>query len=238
MIRSLCRPARVVSWTKSRGDRTAVQQGVSNRQRANPGDAVAPLAAYLQTATGCDQSGDLTQSQSFAVRAALPAESRQEHECEVSNWYERRPPLMNERACDHHENGIRAWLVKWSAAFRLKACVNGTFRRCNRLSFFPLCSSLRMSRYEIFHFAPNSDARARSVAFSRQRIWAAPKTWIFYGGHLILSLAQRLASVPESRSLHSSVRRGDLFQELSRKRDFESTLRLPFARMNFPSGKS
>jgi hypothetical protein len=73
---------------------------------------VAPLAAYLQTATGCDQSGDLTQSQSFAVRAALPAESHQEHECEVSNWYERRPPLMNERACDHHENGIRAWLVK------------------------------------------------------------------------------------------------------------------------------
>ena len=47
-----------------------------------------------------------------AVRAALPAESCQEHKCDVSNWYERRPPLMNERACDLHENGIRAWLVK------------------------------------------------------------------------------------------------------------------------------
>ena len=47
-----------------------------------------------------------------AVRAALPAESCQEHECDVSNRYERRPPLMNERACDLHENGIRAWLVK------------------------------------------------------------------------------------------------------------------------------
>jgi hypothetical protein len=47
-----------------------------------------------------------------AVRAALRAESCQEHACDVSNWYERRPPLMNERACDLHENGIRAWLVK------------------------------------------------------------------------------------------------------------------------------
>jgi hypothetical protein len=47
-----------------------------------------------------------------AVRAALPAESCQENECDVSNWYERRPRLMNERACDLHENGIRAWLVK------------------------------------------------------------------------------------------------------------------------------
>jgi hypothetical protein len=47
-----------------------------------------------------------------AVRTALPAESRQEHECDVSDWYERRPPLMNERAHDFHENGIRDWLVK------------------------------------------------------------------------------------------------------------------------------
>ena len=47
-----------------------------------------------------------------AVRAALPAESYQEHERNASDWYECRPPLMNERACDLHDNGIRAWLVK------------------------------------------------------------------------------------------------------------------------------
>ena len=26
-------------------------------------------------------------------------------------WYENRPPVMNERPCDHEENGTRAWRV-------------------------------------------------------------------------------------------------------------------------------
>jgi len=26
-------------------------------------------------------------------------------------WYEDRPPVMNERPCDHEENGIKAWRV-------------------------------------------------------------------------------------------------------------------------------
>lgn len=46
-----------------------------------------------------------------AVRTAMLSEGRPEHECDAPTWYERRPPLMNERACDLHDNGIRAWLV-------------------------------------------------------------------------------------------------------------------------------
>jgi hypothetical protein len=66
-----------------------------NRSHLNPDEAIAADIARV-----------------VAVRAALPAESYQEHECDASDWYERRLPLMNERACDLHDNGIRAWLVK------------------------------------------------------------------------------------------------------------------------------
>jgi hypothetical protein len=47
-----------------------------------------------------------------AVKTAFPYKSYPEHQCDTPNWYQRRPPLMNERACDYHDNGIRAWLVK------------------------------------------------------------------------------------------------------------------------------
>jgi hypothetical protein len=48
----------------------------------------------------------------IAVKTALLSERHAEYECDAPNWYDRRPPLMNERACDHHDNGIRAWLIK------------------------------------------------------------------------------------------------------------------------------
>ena len=30
---------------------------------------------------------------------------------EAAIWYEDRPPVMNERPCDHEENGTRAWKI-------------------------------------------------------------------------------------------------------------------------------
>ena len=34
------------------------------------------------------------------------------YEFDVPTWLEERHPVMNARACDHHDNGIRAWMVK------------------------------------------------------------------------------------------------------------------------------
>ena len=36
------------------------------------------------------------------------------YEFDVPTWLEQRHPVMNARACDHHDNGIRAWVVKLS----------------------------------------------------------------------------------------------------------------------------
>jgi len=44
-----------------------------------------------------------------------------ERECDAPNSYGRRAQLVNETACDHHDNGIKACLVKSNAAFRLNA---------------------------------------------------------------------------------------------------------------------
>jgi hypothetical protein len=30
---------------------------------------------------------------------------------DVPTWLEERHPIMNARACDHHDNGIRAWVI-------------------------------------------------------------------------------------------------------------------------------
>jgi hypothetical protein len=35
-------------------------------------------------------------------------------EVDVPTWLEERHPIMNARACDHHGNGIRAWVIKAS----------------------------------------------------------------------------------------------------------------------------
>jgi hypothetical protein len=32
------------------------------------------------------------------------------YEIDVPTWLEERYPVMNARACDHHDNGIRAWV--------------------------------------------------------------------------------------------------------------------------------
>jgi hypothetical protein len=36
------------------------------------------------------------------------------YELDVPTWLEERHPVMNARACDHHDNGIRAWVIKAS----------------------------------------------------------------------------------------------------------------------------
>jgi hypothetical protein len=43
---------------------------------------------------------------------AFPGTNRPECEFDGPNWLERRPPVMNARPCDHHDNGIRAWSIK------------------------------------------------------------------------------------------------------------------------------
>jgi hypothetical protein len=36
------------------------------------------------------------------------------YEVDVPTWLEERHPIMNARACDYHDNGIRAWVIKAS----------------------------------------------------------------------------------------------------------------------------
>jgi hypothetical protein len=33
------------------------------------------------------------------------------YEVDVPTWLKERHPIMNARACDHHDNGIRAWVI-------------------------------------------------------------------------------------------------------------------------------
>ena len=33
------------------------------------------------------------------------------YEMDVPTWLEERHPVMNARACDHHDNGIRTWVI-------------------------------------------------------------------------------------------------------------------------------
>jgi hypothetical protein len=57
-----------------------------------------------------------------AVKTALLGKSHPKYECDAPNWYDRRPPLMNERPSDHHDNGIRAWLIE-ELLFGQGACI-------------------------------------------------------------------------------------------------------------------
>jgi hypothetical protein len=36
------------------------------------------------------------------------------YELDMPMWLKERHPVMNARACDHHDNGIRAWVIKAS----------------------------------------------------------------------------------------------------------------------------
>lgn len=43
-----------------------------------------------------------------AIETAFPGANGPEYECDVPTWFEQRVSVMNARACDHHDNGIRA----------------------------------------------------------------------------------------------------------------------------------
>jgi hypothetical protein len=51
-----------------------------------------------------------------AIAAAFPGSSEIEWECDAPRWLEQRAPVMNARACDRHDNGIRAWLIRLNEA--------------------------------------------------------------------------------------------------------------------------
>jgi hypothetical protein len=48
------------------------------------------------------------------VDAILSFSNLPVYELDVPSWLEERHPVMNARACDHHDNGIRAWVIKSS----------------------------------------------------------------------------------------------------------------------------
>ena len=45
------------------------------------------------------------------VRDAISFPDLPAYEVDVPTWLEERHPIMNARACDHHDNGIRAWVI-------------------------------------------------------------------------------------------------------------------------------
>jgi hypothetical protein len=49
------------------------------------------------------------------VDATFPFANRPEYKFDAPNWREQRYPLMNARACDHHDNGIAKpmWCTFW-----------------------------------------------------------------------------------------------------------------------------
>jgi hypothetical protein len=49
-----------------------------------------------------------------AIESAFPGAKGAEFEFDEPNWLEQRAPVMNARACDYHDNGIRAWLLRSS----------------------------------------------------------------------------------------------------------------------------
>jgi hypothetical protein len=47
-----------------------------------------------------------------AVATAFPGADQRACECDAPRCLEQRAPVMNARACDYHDNGIRAWLLR------------------------------------------------------------------------------------------------------------------------------
>jgi hypothetical protein len=62
--------------------------------------------------TVSDQSIAANIARVVAVATAFPGSNQPACECEAPRWLEQRAPVMNARACDYHDNGIRAWLVR------------------------------------------------------------------------------------------------------------------------------
>jgi hypothetical protein len=50
--------------------------------------------------------------------AVSPCPDLPAYEVDVPTWLDERHPIMNARACDHHDNGIRAWVIKASGDSR------------------------------------------------------------------------------------------------------------------------
>lgn len=50
------------------------------------------------------------------------------YDVDVPTWLKERHPIMNERACDHHDNGIRAWVVTSSDDNRANKSSTGTIK--------------------------------------------------------------------------------------------------------------
>jgi hypothetical protein len=49
-----------------------------------------------------------------AANALFTFPNRIQYEFDEPKWVQQRHPVMNARACDHHDNGIRAWVMKSS----------------------------------------------------------------------------------------------------------------------------
>ena len=62
----------------------------------------------------CDQAIAADIARVVAADAIFSFPSLAPYEFDVPMWLEERHPVMNARACDHHDNGIRAWVVKSS----------------------------------------------------------------------------------------------------------------------------
>src|SRR5689334_14146198 len=113
------------------------------------------------------------------------------------------------------------------------ASINGSFRRCRRLFFLPLCSSSKMpSSSEIFRFSPNLDARVRATAFLHRHIETPQTICCLDCGPLVLSLAQSLVDLPKVQDRDSPARHYDLSQESTRERELMP--RVPSVRKEFP----
>ena len=61
-----------------------------------------------------DQSIAADIARVVAANALFTFPSRTQYEFDEPKWVQQRHPVMNARACDHHDNGIRAWVMKSS----------------------------------------------------------------------------------------------------------------------------
>ncbi len=60
-----------------------------------------------------DQSIAANIARVVAVNAIFQFPNRPACEFDEPVWLEHRHPVMNARACDYHDNGIRAWVIKF-----------------------------------------------------------------------------------------------------------------------------
>jgi hypothetical protein len=75
---------------------------IEDWKRENPGQK------YIDQAIAADIARVVV-ADAISSFPDLPA-----YELDVPTWLEERHPVMNARPCDHHDNGIRAWVIKSS----------------------------------------------------------------------------------------------------------------------------